>query len=458
MKEKKRDHKMAVNKYRQRRFNDDVNIQRKIEEKLFEEYAGGQKIMPMPSLNEALASQDMEKDSQLKDAMFKMINYFSDDLEQILKHQKNIKCCLPDNAVSFIIPLDFYIPLASPYNAVAIRLTNDEITYATCVSIISKTTPVGESAVKTSYLISTICSNGASIASKNEASKEFLKIYEEAISACNNIIASFQAIPSRHNHYFHSITCQSAPSRINYFSFSRRAKKILKKMTLYIHGNVHGEIFQCHKLDEQELNFFRNLHLNKSFSDDKIFQLVNKINEAVNTRCFGNNNEAIVLADNFVELSLGYLYCEIRIAKEEDCTKVYEDYSKIKSMNEIWDALVNLLSYSSKTKLKNDIGFNDWMRDCRNKRDDLTHRFLTSDFTSKESLEAIYFSGELIRKLCIIIDNKIKCPDYPISDKMHLLASSTSFIKWMREHDEAERNGKKYPHINLAQENGDLKP
>lgn len=127
-------------------------------------------------------------------------------------------------------------------------------------------------------------------------------------------------------------------------------------------------------------------------------------------------------------------------------------------MNEIWDALVNLLSYSSKTKLKNDIGFNDWMRDCRNKRDDLTHRFLTSDFTSKESLEAIYFSGELIRKLCIIIDNKIKCPDYPISDKMHLLASSTSFIKWMREHDEAERNGKKYPHINLAQENGDLKP
>lgn len=91
MKEKKRDHKMAVNKYRQRRFNDDVNIQRKIEEKLFEEYAGGQKIMPMPSLNEALASQDMEKDSQLKDAMFKMINYFSDDLEQILKHQKKYK-------------------------------------------------------------------------------------------------------------------------------------------------------------------------------------------------------------------------------------------------------------------------------------------------------------------------------------------------------------------------------
>ena len=121
MKEKKRDHKMAVNKYRQRRFNDDVNIQRKIEEKLFEEYVDGQKIMPMPSLNEALASQDMEKDSQLKDAIFKMINYFSDDLEQILKHQKNIKCCLPDNAISFIIPLDFYIPLASPYNAVAIN-------------------------------------------------------------------------------------------------------------------------------------------------------------------------------------------------------------------------------------------------------------------------------------------------------------------------------------------------
>lgn len=446
---KKRDHKKAVNKYRQRRLKEDVNVQREVEKKLFEEYADGQKIMPMPSLNEALASQDMEKDSQLKDAISKMISYFSDDLEQILEHQKNIKCYLPDNAVSFIIPLDFYIPLASPYNAVAIRAADDEITYATCVSIISKIVPVDESAVKVSYLIATICSNNASLASKNETSKELLKIYEEAISACNNIIASFQAIPSRHNHYFHPITCQSAPSRINYFSFNRKTKKILKKMTLNIHGNVYSEILQCHKLDEQELGFFRNLHLNKSFSDDKIFYLVNKINEAVNTRCFGNNNEAIILADNFVELSLGYLYCEIRIAKKEDRTTVYEDYSKMKTMSEIWDALANLLNYGSKTKLKNDIGFNDWTRDCRNRRDDLTHRFLTSSFTSKESLDAIYSSGELIRKLCTIIDNKIKSADYPISDKMQLLASSTLFIKGMREHDEAERNGKKYPPHNF---------
>ena len=232
---KKRDHKKAVNKYRQRRLKEDVNVQREVEKKLFEEYADGQKIMPMPSLNEALASQDMEKDSQLKDAISKMISYFSDDLEQILEHQKNIKCYLPDNAVSFIIPLDFYIPLASPYNAVAIRAADDEITYATCVSIISKIVPVDESAVKVSYLIATICSNNASLASKNETSKELLKIYEEAISACNNIIASFQAIPSRHNHYFHPITCQSAPSRINYFSFNRKTKKILKKMITVLH-------------------------------------------------------------------------------------------------------------------------------------------------------------------------------------------------------------------------------
>ena len=442
---KKRDHKKAVNKYRRRHIKNDIDIQREVEKKIFEEYADGQKIMPMPSLNEALASQDMEKDSQLKDAISKMINYFSNDLEQILEHQKNIKCYLPDNAVSFIIPLDFYIPLASPYNAVAIRVANDEITYATCVSIISKIVPVGESAVKTSYLIATVCSNDASLASKNETSKGLLEIYEEAISASNNIIASFQAIPSKHNHYFHSITSQSAPSRINYFSFSRKTQKILKKMTLNIHGNVYGEILQCHKLDKQELDFFRSLHLNKSFSDDKIFYLINKINEAVNTRCFGNNNEAIVLADNFVELSLGYLYCEIRIARDEDRITVYEDYSKIKNMHEIWSALVDLLDYESKTKLRNDIGFDDWMRDCRNKRDDLTHRFLTGNFTGKESLEAIYSSGELIRKLCMIIDNKIKTPNYPISDKMQLLASSTSFIKGMREHDEAERKGKKYP-------------
>ena len=152
-----------------------------------------------------------------------------------------------------------------------------------------------------------------------------------------------------------------------------------------------------------------------------------------------------MLADNFVELSLGYLYCEIRIARDEDRITVYEDYSKIKNMHEIWSALVDLLDYESKTKLRNDIGFDDWMRDCRNKRDDLTHRFLTGNFTGKESLEAIYSSGELIRKLCMIIDNKIKTPNYPISDKMQLLASSTSFIKGMREHDEAERKGKKYP-------------
>lgn len=442
---KKRDHKKVLNKRKQCQLKKERNAQLEIEKALFNNYAEGQKILPMPTLDEALASQLLEKDERINDAILKMMDYFGSDLEEIVKKQEGVKCYLPDNAISFIIPLDFYIPLPSPYNAVAVKAVEGEINYATCVSVVSKIIPVGESAIKVSYLISTICNNGASSASKKESPRELLRVYEEAILTCNNVIASFQSIPSRHNHYFHPITVQSAPSRICYFSFNKTTKRILKRGVLNIHGNVYGEILQCHPLDERELACFRNSHLNKSFSDDKIFYLINKMNEAVNSRCFGRNNEAIILADNFVELSLGYLLCEIKIANGEKRKDVHEQYVNIKTMNEIWSMFASLLRYDSIKKLKKDIGFDEWMHNCRNKRDDLTHRFLTGSYTGKESLDAINSSGELIYKLCIIIDGKIKNKSYPISDKMNLLCSSTLFIKGMHDNDEAERNGKKYP-------------
>lgn len=406
------------------------------EKDLFKFYSDGYKKIPMPTLVDALS--DQEDTGCAPEIEKNIINFFNDDIDKVSREKHLSDKCIPSNVISFIIPLDFHIPLNSPYSAVSMKMDEELIKDVWCATIVSKVLLVGTAAIKVSYLIISICRESASLAFKDKSESMMLEVYERAIEICNDTIASFQATSFRHNHYFHTITCLSSPSMIKYFIFDRKTKNILVRDELFVHGNIYSEIFNSYPNTEEELTLFRSSHANKTFNNDKIFKLVLKMQEAINLRCQGFFNESIIASDNCVEMSLGYLYCEICIALGGKKDDVYKDFSKIKSTSDLWQELKELLKYPSVTRLKSDIGFNDWTKHCRKRRDDLIHRFLTDDFNPVESLEAIYYSGELIRKLCDIISVKIKVTNYPLSEKLVFLSRATFFIRQM--YEEREKN------------------
>lgn len=433
-KNNKRNHRKVVARRKTRQKNAAISAKLQSEKELFDFYSEGHNILPMPTLVDALSNQKDE--GQYSEIEKNILDCFEKDIEKISKENHVSDQYIPDNVISFIIPLDFHIPLNSPYNAVSISLDKTLINEVCCTTVVSEVLPVGTAPIKISYLVVSICKDSASLAFKKKVSSEMLSVYEEAIRICNDMIASFQATSFRHNHYFHPITVLSAPSVVKYFIFNRKTKKILSRNNFNVHGNIYSEVFSSFPNTDEELALFRSAHVNKTFSNDKIFKLVSKIQEAVNLRCLGFYNESIIASDNFVEMSLGYLYCEIRIALGGERDTIYKDFSKIETMSELWQELKDLLSYPSVTKLKNDINFNDWSKYCRKRRDNLTHRFLTEDYNGVESLEAAYYSSGLIRKLCSIINSKIKVSDYPLSDKLEFLSRATLFAKNLYENGE----------------------
>jgi hypothetical protein len=436
---KKRNHKEVIRKRKNRQENQKKKAEEQVFEELCKEYSEGKNSMPAPTLAEALTRHDISHDEHFGMMFRRLTDYFSDEL---LKRSNELRQTLdvPDKVVTFLIPLDFYVPLPEGYNSMSIRSKGGKVTEASCVTAISKILPMGTAFIKITYFVVSVCSNEAARSSKLCTFSGLIKLYEYAIMLANRVIVGFQSIPTRHNHYMHSLTVQSSPGTINMNVFDRLTKRILKRETITFHKNPISEIFNARPLEDEELTQFRGAHVNQTFTDDKVFQLVSKFNEAINMRCFGRNNEAVVLADNFVELSIGYLYCELCASEGEELEKAHEKYAKMKKMSDLWESLCELLNYKSVTKLRNDIGFNDWVKYCRNPRNDLTHRFLTNDLSGIESLNAIYHSGELVRKLCNVISGKVS--DEALLQKLALLSSATYFSKNLGELEHDRKLGK----------------
>lgn len=436
---KKRNHKKVIQKRKIRQGEQQRKNQEQVFEKLCKQYSEDNDSIPAPNLVEALARHNISQDEHFSLIFQKLVSYFGNELLE-KSNKLNQELNLPDNVVTFLIPLDFYVPLPEGYNSMTIMSNDSKITEASCVTTISKILPIGTALVKVTYFIVAICSDEAARGAKLCTFSSLIRTYEKAIMLANHVIVGIQSVPTRHNHYMHGLTVQSSPGTISMNVFNRTTKRVLKKEAVTFHKNPISEIFNARPFEKEETDQFRGAHVNKAFTDDKVFHLVSKYNEAVNMRCFGRNNEAVVLADNFVELSLGYLYCELCVNNGEAMDKACESYANMKSMSQIWEGLCKLLDYSSITKLKKDIGFDDWAKHCRIPRDNLTHRFLTNDLSGVESLDAIYYSGELVRKLCSIIFNKVA--NEILLQKLALLESATYFSKNLGELDHDRRLGK----------------
>lgn len=423
---KKRNHKKALARRRAKIASSKAAAKERLWRDATESYVNNSKIMPMPTLVDALSTRDIKTVEPLSKGIESLLKYFNHYI-QSTSDEYGVKVSLPSNVIAFIIPLDFYIPLPEPYNAMTISSPDQTISTANCITIISDIVSVGGSAVKVSYLIASICTDEyGDIEDINNPSVH--KAFEKSIVECNNIIAGFQTIPTRHNHYMHQITEQSCPQSIDVMIFNREAEKIIVEDSISFNGNVSSEVFQSRPLDNAELNQFRLSHVNKTFTDDKLFELVSKYNNATNTRCFGNNEDAVLLADSFSELTLGYLLCEMRTVKGESRETVLESYAKMKTTSELLTELAKDLGLSN-TQFKTRSGYNEWFTYCRTLRNDLTHRFMTANVNGDESLSALHYSGALISKTCHLIQQRFPLDQYPdFSDKLDLLISASYFV------------------------------
>lgn len=437
---KSRDHKRAMRR-RELRQQECQNVNK---ERFFEQvrlqYANGGSSTPSPSLVEALAKHEVSKEESFQVTFRKLIHYFSSEL---LRRTQNagLSLDLPDDVVSFLVPLDFYVPLPEGYNAMTIQAADKKVVETSCITVTSRIVPVGTSSVKTTYLIISICSHEASQSVKPIMSCALCKIYERGIMLANHVIAGIQAIPTRHNHYMHGLTVQSSPSSIPMAIFSRQEQTVRKSVPVSFHQNPVSEILQARPLDKTELQQFAIIHTAKTFTDDKIFQLISKFNEAVNMRCFGYNGNAIILADSFVELSLGYLFYTLSVLDGQTVEEARRQYADKKGISQLLDSLRILLNYNgSMNKFKIDIGHKEWRQYCRKPRNGLAHSFLTVGPSGVESLDAIYYAGEMVRKICAIA--KVKVRDTSLIQKLTLLEESTSFARGLGELDHDRRLGK----------------
>ncbi|MFZ1250082.1 MAG: hypothetical protein WAR37_01375 [Candidatus Microsaccharimonas sp.] len=419
---KKRNHKKAVVNRRARL---KAESKARLWSGVIEAYSNGSDVMPMPTLVDALSNINFDKNETIQAGIKSQTEYFEQYIQKSsVEFKLGVK--IPNKVITFIIPLDFYLALPEPYNAMLLSVDGENINRANCVTVVSEIIKVGESAVKTSYLIVGICMDDFS--EVNDAKNKLISnVYEKAIQEANNVIAGFQTIVSRHNHYVHIITTLSGPSQIDMLTFDRRSGEKTPIETFKPNGNVMSEIYQSRPLEIGELNEFRLAHVNKSFRGDRIFDLVGKFNEAVNTRCFGHDTESIVLIDNFAELVMGYIYCQILIARgenEEEAVNRYQTFAKI---GELISALSSIFEVS-KTSFEKQIGYGEWRKYCRSTRNKLTHLYIEGKVGPDESLHALYYSGEMVRKLCLMASIKYKS-NIEIFDKMTLLANSTYFTK-----------------------------
>ena len=422
--------KMREEKHRQEDF-----LNRR--EQILTEYNAGSEVFPMPTLVEALAEQKILQSTSFLKTQSKILEWFNSEVEQRAE-QTNALNYLPDKIISFSIPLDFYLPLPENYISGFMVSPDNKLLEANCVTNTTRIIHIGRSAVKVTYLVVSLCSDEVAKDIETKTSNSFLRNFERAILVANSVIASFQAIPSRHNHFLHQINSLSCPSKVEFFIFNRRTKQILKKSYQITRDSIFSEAFQSRPLDKDELSYYQNCHVRETFSDDKIFNLVAIINQATNARCFGLNDDAILYADKFANFSLGYLYCEVRILQGEDRRDVYEDYAK-KDEKKIFNGLWQILHFADKETFKIAIGYDDWYEKCHLRRNGLNHRFLTGGFNGKESEDALYYSAEMVRKACEIVIKEFD-PSHPdFMEKFIFLRDATLFPKNMHEFEEKSR-------------------
>lgn len=397
------------------------------EENLIENYYINRSI-PCPTIIEALSRTDFSSKSSYNKAQNFLLKNFNRYC--ILSNKKyRLGAKFPKIAVSFVVPLDFYIPIFEPYNACVIGDSSFGQKCIVCGSIFSFVSAVNDTKYRTSGIICTVCGDDsdAFINRGKDVKYDGENLSKTIVDCCNRIIGSYESIPGRHTHYFHRITYFQLPSELYYFSFSRTKGTLIDDGTVLIHSNVLSDLHNSEKLPtNEELGVFRDVHINFDTVFINVIDLILKIKDAIYLKCKGLDSDAILLADNFAELCMGFLYCETRrVVYGEEKDAIIEKYKEISGKEGWFAELASTFRFPGAKKYKKAILYDKYYEKCRLVRNDLSHRFLLKQISFIDSEEALKSVCDMMTKACRICYDLM--PTSVDKDRIGIIIDSMEF-------------------------------
>ena len=455
----KRDHKKALARRANRIKAKNAVLQpesptQEQKEVVFNEYSEDSGFSVMPSMVEALGFQDIASDEKFAVARDKTTEWLVDGVKSVIAQAKALDY-LPNMAITFVLPLGFHLPLPEYYVSGAISGLKNA-TEANCVTVFSKILPVGNAGIKTSYMLISMCDNEVVRLARTKKVSSYQVLFNKAVALANNVIAGLQSVHNIHNHNMHNLTPLSVNAIIQWYFTDRSTRGCSEIQKATDEERLFTDILTSQPIVGDALEHYKINHSWAYFTGDKVFALISLFNSAVNSRCFGRDDQAILSADTFVEYALGYIYCEIKAVMGDELVDAVKNFNQMtkSGIGAVWGEYVKMLDYEDSKEgieaLKNDVGFGKYDVHCRDKRNDLHHHFMANNYNETDSLLAVYYSGEMIRKLCELVLKKYSQKNSLLPAKLELLRNSTLFFKGMTEHlSEVNRDERGKKVINL---------
>lgn len=389
-----------------------------------------EKSIPRPTFMECLTDFLKDGDILKKNTKY-IINDFANNYEKYKQESRNHKKELPKEAITFVIPLDYYLPIPERYYAST--YDNGSLIQS---SVYHYEIQISQDRLRLSFIAITINNKKTGKIAKAIKKNNYPaigEVYDVAIVEANRIIRSFLALTKRHNHYVHEITRIQLPSTINTLIFHRNTKKIIYKTILFAHRAPIHDFLSAELLNREELGELSNYHWNAGITNNNVLKLLSKLNDAINARCLGKDSESILLMESFVEYSLGFLYCEcLRIENSnrplEECASKYITECKKRGFS-AERKIASILGYKSNDEyetFKEKIGKEAFKESCKDVRNILTHNFFSTKAESIHSEEAIESAGNYV---CSIAKEILKQAADPSSiEQIKILITATEML------------------------------
>lgn len=314
--------------------------------------------------------------------------------------------------LTFLIPLTAYIPLPTPYHASIASRDNDakELIGFTCVTIqhYAPVLSLGEKEVqlKMSYAIVTVAGDALfDISDKLEKMKILPRIYDDALNALNAVIHAYKSTPMRHSHIMQSQSALGSPGSVPILFTKFPDASVIEQETIMLHEHFLGELLQARDMSEQELTNFQATHVASKNGNSVPHWLVAKLNEAIDARCNGKDDSAVVFADLYTELSMRFLLYGVIAAKGETHKVAKARAQNHRNVDELVKDLAKELG-KSPTTFKQDIGYAAWNQSCRKVRNKLNHEVERSKITPQQSFKAVDLCATIVRKAAEAVNGK----------------------------------------------------
>lgn len=393
----------------------------------------------IPSIVDILPLLAIEETVQIDDLIQHQYNGVSTTLKDL-----GISKITAQKGVSFLIPLTAYIPLPTPYYAslVAKNADTGEAIGFTCVTLntYNPEMKLGDKEVllQLSYAVVTIVSEEFNdITSTLEEFPELRKVYDRALAALNSVIRSYKVTPGRHSHILQTLSVLGSAGSVHIIFSEFPSAKIIEKNTISLHAHLWGELWQSRMVSQTELDTFRTIHTTDSNGNSFPLWLVGTLHEAIDARCNGKDDTAIIFADHYVELSMRFLLYNLLRTKGISHINARARAKNHKKLDDLVKDLAKELGQSP-TDFKNTIGYSSWNQACRKKRNSLNHEIERSVVTPNESFRAVDRSATLINKICEVVN-----AHYPdaIQDTQWLM-SATWMTQSIKHADKDRRQSK----------------